>query len=367
VYRIGIDVGGTFTDLVAVDEQGRVTLAKATSTPQDQSLGVMEGLDLLARALGCEPAALLRDTERIVHGTTVATNALLERKGARVGLLTTAGHRDVIEMREGLKDDRYNLRMPPPEPLVPRARRIGVRERLRADGRVATPLDARGLARAIADLRRAGVEAVAVCYLHAYRDARHERATERALRRALRGVYISLSSEVLPQIKEYERVCTTVVNAYVGPALSRYLSRLAERLVHTGYAGPVLIIQSHGGVAPIADAVRLAAGAVLSGPAGGVAGSRYCARLLGEGNLIPFDMGGTSTDISLVEHGEASLSTDRAVAGQKVALPSLDIASIGAGGGSIARVDASGTLRVGPERGGGARSACYGKGARPPP
>ena len=193
---------------------------------------------------------------------------------------------------------------------------------------------------------------MAVCYLHAYRDGRHERATERALRRALPGAYISLSSEVLPQIKEYERVCTTVVNAYVGPALSRYLSRLAERLVHTGYAGPVLIIQSHGGVAPIADAVRLAAGAVLSGPAGGVAGSRYCARLLGEGNLIPFDMGGTSTDISLVEHGEASLSTDRAVAGQKVALPSLDIVSIGAGGGSIARVDAGGTLRVGPESAG---------------
>ena len=363
MYRIGIDVGGTFTDLVAVDERGRVTLAKAASTPQDQSLGVMEGLGLLAEALGCDRAALLRDTERIVHGTTVATNALLERKGARVGLLTTAGHRDVIEMREGLKDDRYNLRMAPPEPLVPRARRLGIRERMRADGRVETPLDPRALDRAIADLRRAGVEAVAVCYLHAYRDARHERATERALRRALPGAYVSLSSEVLPQIKEYERVCTTVVNAYVGPALARYLSRLAERLVQTGYAGPVLIIQSHGGVAPVADAVRLAAGAVLSGPAGGVAGSRYCARLLGEGNLIPFDMGGTSTDISLVEHGEAHLSPDRAVAGQKVALPSLDIVSIGAGGGSIARVDAGGTLRVGPESAGAEPGpACYGKG-----
>jgi N-methylhydantoinase A len=363
VYRIGIDVGGTFTDLVAVDARGRVTLAKAASTPRDQSLGVMAGLGLLAEALGCAPGALLRDTERIVHGTTVATNALLERKGARVGLLTTEGHRDVIEMREGLKDDRYNLRMPPPDPLVPRARRLGVRERLRADGRVETPLDRRALGRAIADLRRADVEAVAVCYLHAYRDARHERATARALRRGLPHAYVSLSSEVLPQIKEYERVCTTVVNAYVGPALSRYLSRLAERLARAGYAGPVLIIQSHGGVAPVADAVRLAAGAVLSGPAGGVAGSRYCARLLGEGNLIPFDMGGTSTDISLVEHGEAHLSADRAVAGQKVALPSLDIVSIGAGGGSIARVDAGGILRVGPESAGAEPGpACYGKG-----
>jgi N-methylhydantoinase A len=363
MFRIGIDVGGTFTDLVAVDARGHVTLAKTASTPRDQSLGVMEGLGLLAEALGRDLAGLLRDTERIVHGTTVATNALLERKGARVGLLTTEGHRDVIEMREGLKDDRYNLRMPPPDPLVPRARRLGVKQRLRADGRIETPLDRRALDRAVADLRRAGVEAVAVCYLHAYRDARHEQATRRALRRALPGAYVSLSSEVLPQIKEYERVCTTVVNAYVGPALSRYLSRLAERLVQAGYAGPVLIIQSHGGVAPGADAVRLAAGAVLSGPAGGVAGSRYCARLLGEGNLIPFDMGGTSTDISLIEHGEAHLSADRAVAGQKIALPSLDIVSIGAGGGSIARVDAGGILRVGPESAGAEPGpACYGKG-----
>ena len=363
MYRIGVDVGGTFTDLVAVDDAGRVTLAKSASTPADQSIGVLDGLALLAEALGHDRATLLRRTERIVHGTTVATNALLERKGARVGLLTTEGHRDVIEMREGLKDDRYNLRMPAPEPLVPRARRLGVRERMRADGRVETPLDPRSLAAAIGALARAGVEAVAVCYLHAYRDGRHEVATKAALARALPGVYVSLSSEVLPQIKEYERVCTTVVNAYVGPALSRYLSRLGTRLGQAGYAGPVLIIQSHGGVAPIADAVRLAAGGVLSGPAGGVAGSRYCARLLGEGNLIPFDMGGTSTDISLIESGEAHLSADKAVAGQRVALPSLDIASLGAGGGSIAWVDVGGILHVGPQSAGADPGpACYGQG-----
>ena len=256
-------------------------------------------------------------------------------------------------MREGLKDDRYNLRMPPPEPLVPRARRLGVRERLRADGRVETPLDRRALDRAIADLRRAGVEAVAVCYLHAYRDARHERATERALRRALPGAYVSLSSEVLPQIKEYERVCTTVVNAYVGPALVALpLAPGRAPRPERATPGPSSSSSPTAAWRPVADAVRLAAGAVLSGPAGGVAGSRYCARLLGEGNLIPFDMGGTSTDISLIEHGEAHLSPDRAVAGQKVALPSLDIVSIGAGGGSIARVDAGGILRVGPESAG---------------
>jgi N-methylhydantoinase A len=363
MYRIGIDVGGTFTDLVAVDDAGRVVLAKAASTPADQSVGVMQGIGELAAALGVDAAGLLRATERIVHGTTVATNALLERKGARVGLLTTEGHRDVIEMREGLKDDRYNLRMAAPEPLVPRARRLGVRERMRADGRVAIPLAPKTLQAAIATLKRQKVDAVAVCYLHAYRDARHERSTAAALRKALPGIYVSLSSEVLPQIKEYERVGTTVVNAYVGPTLSRYLARLEARLREAGYRGPVLIMQSHGGVAPVADAVRLAAGAVLSGPAGGVAGSRYAGRLLDEGNLIPFDMGGTSTDISLVEAGQAHLSADRGVAGQKVALPSLDIVSLGAGGGSIARVDAGGILHVGPESAGAVPGpACYGKG-----
>jgi len=365
VYRIGIDVGGTFTDVVAVDDRGAVTLAKAASTPADPSLGVLEGLELLARALGHEVAALLGETERIVHGTTVATNALLERKGARVGMLTTAGHRDVIEMREGLKDDRYNLRMPPPTPLVPRARRLGVQERLRFDGSVATRLDRKSLDAALRTLARQGVDAVAVCYLHSYRDPRHERATRRAVERRLPRAYVSLSSEVLPQIKEYERFCTTVVNAYVGPALAGYLDRLARRLRSGGYRGEVLIMQSHGGVAPATESTRLAAGAVLSGPAGGIAGSRYAARLLGEGDLITFDMGGTSTDIALLVEGEPQLTGDKSVAGSKVALPSIDIHTLGAGGGSIARVDAGGILHVGPESAGADPGpACYGRGGR---
>jgi N-methylhydantoinase A len=365
MYRIGVDVGGTFTDLVAVDDQGLVTIAKAASTPGDQSIGVMEGLGRLAEALGLGRGALLGQTERIVHGTTVATNALLERKGARVGLLTTEGHRDILEMREGLKDDRYDLRQPPPEPLVPRDRRLGVRERLRADGRVEAPLDPDSLTAAIAELAREQVEAVAVCYLHAYRDGRHEQATAEALRAALPRAYVALSSEVFPQIKEYERVCTTVVNAYVGPALERYLGRLATRLSEEGYRGPVLIIQSHGGVATIADAIRLAAAAVLSGPAGGVAGSRRAARLIGQGDLMLFDMGGTSTDLSLVVGGEAQIASDRRIAGQRVALQALDIVSIGAGGGSIARVDAGGVLHVGPESAGAEPGpACYGRGGR---
>jgi N-methylhydantoinase A len=363
VYRIGIDVGGTFTDLVAVDDYGRTTLAKVPSTPADPSIGVLDGLQLLGDALGLGRPALLAEADRIVHGTTVATNALIEHRGAKVGLLTTEGHRDVIEMREGLKDDRYNLRLPPPEQLVPRKLRLGVRERMRADGRVETPLDPASLDRAIAVLERERVEAVAVCYLHSWRDPSHERATREALKRALPGAYVALSSDVLPQIKEFERVSTTVVNAYVGPALSGYLEELERRLAEAGYAGPTLIIQSHGGVAPIDESGRLAAGAVLSGPAGGVAGSVYVARLIEEGNLIPFDMGGTSTDISLIIDGRVSLAASRRVAGQTIALSSLDIASIGAGGGSIARVDAGGILHVGPESAGAVPGpACYGNG-----
>src|SRR2546429_401137 len=296
MWRIGIDVGGTFTDLAAVDETGRVVIAKCASTPRDQSEGLMEGLGLLAVECGTDLVGLLKSTERIVHGTTVATNALLERKGAKVGLLTTEGHRDVIEMREGLKDDRYNVRMPPPVPLVPRARRLGVRERVAADGRVTLPL--------------------------------------------------------------------------APPSLAGYLNALRTRLAARGYRGDVLIMQSHGGVAPIRESARLAAGAVLSGPAGGIAAGRYAARLLetppgaGQaGDLITFDMGGTSTDIALLQRGEPALTGEKTVGIAKVALPSLDIHTLGAGGGSIARVDAGGILHVGPESAGADPGpACYGKG-----
>ena len=362
-HKIGIDVGGTFTDLVAVDAKGRVTHTKTATTPQDQSIGVMDGLALLANALGAKLATMLGQTERIFHGTTVATNALLERKGARVGLLTTEGHIDVLEMREGLKDDRYNLRTPPPEQLVPRDRRLGVEERIRADGRVEKALSTASLSTAIHTLKDQKVDSVAVCYFHGYRDPTHERMTGEAVRAAMPGAYVSLSSNVVPQIKEYERTCTTVVNAYVGPTLELYLKRLETRLREAGFKGPLLIIQSHGGVATVSDAVNLAAGAVLSGPAGGVAGSRHVARLIGFGDLIPFDMGGTSTDISLITGGEAAISSDRQLAGHRVGLQSLDIVSIGAGGGSMAKVDGGGLLHVGPESAGAMPGpACYDRG-----
>src|SRR5258708_5447832 len=255
------------------------------------------------------------------------------------------------------------MRMRAPEALAPGSGRFGVKERVRGDGKVATALRQRALDQAIKQLKAERVESVAICYLHAYRGPRHEKAARKAVKKGLPKAYVCLPSEVHPQIKEYERVCTTVGNASVGPHLERYLGQLERGLAEAGYTGPVLIMQSHGGVAPIAESIRLAAGAVLSGPAGGVAGSAYSARLLEEGNLIPFDMGGTSTDISLIVDGHPSLSSDRGIAGQRVALRSLDIASIGAGGGSIGWVDGGGVLHVGPQSAGAEPGpACYGKG-----
>jgi N-methylhydantoinase A len=362
-FTIGIDVGGTYTDFVAIDERGTTVFAKSPTTPQDQSVGVMAGLDELARRLNLTRAQVLSATDRIVHGTTVATNALLERKGARVALLTTEGHRDVIEMREGLKPDRYDLRTPPPEPLVPRELRFGVRERLKADGSVAIALDDRSLDEAIGAIKRLGATSVAICFLHSYLNPVHEIAAAERLKRALPEASISRSSDVLPQIKEYERVSTTIVNAYVGPLVRHYLGHLERRLVEAGFGGGLFIVLSHGGMAPVHEAARMAAGTVLSGPAGGVSGARRCAELTGISDLVPFDMGGTSTDISLISDGRASLSADGMLAGQRIALRSLDIASIGAGGGSIASVDAGATLRVGPESAGSVPGpACYGNG-----
>src|ERR1700758_5510997 len=363
MLTIGIDVGGTFTDLVAIDAAGRTVFAKSLSTPQDQSIGVMAGLDELARRLGLDRAKMLAQTQRLVHGTTVATNALLERKGAKVALLTTEGHRDVLEMREGLKGNRYDLRTPPPEPLVPRELRFGVRERLKPSGEVTTPLDEASLTEAIAAIRQSGATSVAICFLHAYRNPAHEIAAAERIARELPDVSISRSSDVLPQIKEYERVSTTVVNAYVRPIVRRYLERLEQRLVEAGFKGSLFIILSHGGMAPVEEAARLAAATVLSGPAGGMSGCRRCADMLGIPDLVAFDMGGTSTDISLIAGGSVTLSADGGLAGERIALRSLDIASIAAGGGSIASVDSGGILHVGPQSAGATPGpACYGQG-----
>ncbi len=366
-YRIGVDVGGTFTDVVCVGADGATLLAKAATTPDDQSRGVLDGLSVLAAMLHVTVAEMLEVTERLVHGTTVATNALLERRTARIGMITTEGHRDVIEMREGLKPERYDLRLPVPPALVPRRLRLPLRERIRPDGAVETALDAASLDAAIAALKAEGVAGVAVCLLHSWRDPAHERAAGAAVSAAMPGVYVTLSSDVLPQIKEFERFSTTVVNAAVGPIVAGYLARLETRLTEAGFHGPLFVILSHGGVAPVAEAARLAAGTALSGPAGGVAAGLALARAgLGD-NLVTFDVGGTSTDVALIEGAEAALGRGRVVGGERIALESLDIVTLGAGGGSIAHVGAGGMMRVGPRSAGAVPGpACYGGGGVEP-
>jgi N-methylhydantoinase A len=366
-FAIGIDVGGTFTDVVAADDAGAVTFAKAATTPADQSEGVLDGLRLLAEQLGLDLPALLAATGRIVHGTTVATNALLESKTARVGMLVTEGHRDVIEMREGLKPDRYDLRQPSPTDQVPRRLRLPVRERLRADGSVETPLDAGSLHAALDVLAAERVEAVAVCFLHSWRNPAHERAAAAAARARLPDAFVTASHEVLPEIKEFERFGTTVANAAVGPVVRRYLHRLSERLEASGFAGPLLVMLSHGGVASVEEATRLAAGTALSGPAGGVAAALALAGQGVGGDVLTFDMGGTSTDIALVREGRPYLSAARGVGAARIALPSLDMVTLGAGGGSIGHLSRSGLLQVGPESAGADPGpACYGRGGEQP-
>ena len=363
VLRIAIDVGGTFTDLVAVDAAGHSHFLKVASTREDQSVAVMQAIEQLASSLSLSLDALLARTERVVHGMTVATNALLERNGARVGLLTTEGHRDVLEMREGLKPERYDVRMPRMPTLVPRRLRLPVNERIRANGDIEHALNESQLERAIRRLQRERVQSVAVCYLHAYINDSHERRTAELIRQLMPDAYVSLSSEVLPRIKEYERVATTVANAYVGPLIARYLTRLEQRLVDAGFAGRLLVVLSHGGVAPVDEAVRIAAATVLSGPAGGLAGARRVGAMMDASNLVSFDMGGTSTDIALVVDGETPLASDRSVANERIALPSLDIITLGAGGGSLAVSPSGGLLQVGPQSAGADPGpACYGLG-----
>jgi 5-oxoprolinase (ATP-hydrolysing) len=367
VYKIGIDVGGTFTDFVVADEGGRPRFFKTQTTPDDPSIGVMTGLQEAAAAHGLSPDQLLGDTDLVIHGSTVATNTLVERKGARVGLITTDGFRDLLEMREGLKEDRYNLRMTPAEPLSARYLRVGVPERVRANGVVERSLDEAALVENLEYLVQEGAEALAVCFLFSYLNPSHEQQAAEIIRRRFPDTYTSLSHEVIPQIKEFDRLSTTVINSYVGPVFSRYLSRLNERFEAYSQLSDVLIMQSNGGVAPIEDSSRMAVRAILSGPAGGVSAAAYIGQLLEEPKVIAFDMGGTSTDISLIENGVPHITNEKFEAGWKIAAPMIDIHTMGAGGGSIARVDEGGILHVGPDSAGAEPGpACYGKGGVDP-
>ena len=354
--RLGVDVGGTFTDVVILAD-GRLITAKVPSTPSDQSVGVLAGVEAADFDAG--------QLDAFAHGMTVATNALLERRGARVALVTTEGFRDVLEIGRQNRPSLYDLTRDRPPPLVPRDLRFTVRERMGPEGEIVA-LDEDDLARAVADVREAEVEAVAVCLLFAFLHPEHERRVGEALRDELDGVHVSLSSEVLPEFREFERFATTAADAYLAPRLSAYLGQLAERSGAAGLPVP-LVMQSSGGVVDLESASRQAAACVLSGPAGGVVGAAYVAAASGYDDVLTFDMGGTSTDVAPVIGGEAQTTTDSVVAGVPLKLPMVDVHTVSAGGGSIAWADAGGALRVGPQSAGAEPGpAAYGAGGEEP-
>jgi N-methylhydantoinase A len=354
--RLGVDVGGTFTDLVALTDGGLIT-AKVPTTPRNQALGVVAALELVQPAVGAVAS--------LAHGSTVATNALLERRGARAALVTTEGFRDVIEIGRQNRPALYDLTRDRPPPLVPRELRFTVRERMGPDG-VLVPLDEGSVRAAVDACREAEVEAVAVCLLFGFLHPEHERRVGEALRDALPGVQISLSSEVLPEFREYERCSTTVANSYLTPRLAAYLERLGVEVEALGLPSP-LVMQSSGGAADIQTAAARAASCLLSGPAGGVVGAAWVAGLSGFQDLLTFDMGGTSTDVASVLGGAVQTTTESVVAGVPVKLPMVDVHTVSAGGGSIAWVDAGGALRVGPgSAGADPGPAAYGRGGKEP-
>lgn len=366
-YRIGIDVGGTFTDFLLVGEKGARRIHKLLSTPDDPSEAVMAGFADLAAAEGLAPDAFLSDVTTIVHGTTVTTNAVLTGRIATTGLLATRGFRDALEMRRGIREELYNNKYHPPPPPVPRWRRLPVRGRIDHEGAEVAPLDPDDVAGAAAALTEAGCEAVAICFMHAYANGAHEAAAAEQLRELMPGAYLSVSSEILPQVRFYERTSTTVLNAGVGPILRRYLMALTEKLANTKFSGTLLIMQSNGGIAAPAQAMARPAATLLSGPAAGPVAGLAAASVHGSRDFITIDMGGTSFEASLVQGGAPAITTSATVNGYAMALPSLDIKTIGAGGGSIAWIDSGGLLRMGPDSAGAKPGpVCYGHGGERP-
>ncbi|MFO1061378.1 MAG: hydantoinase/oxoprolinase family protein [Dongiaceae bacterium] len=373
MYRCGVDIGGTFTDLVLLGEDGSFHTRKVLSTPRDYGDGIIAGIEAALADLAVDAGAI----SDLVHATTVATNIILEQKGALTALVTTAGFRDVLEMRRLRIPVLYDLQYRKPAPLVPRRLRFEVAERMGPAGEPWRPLDEASV-RAVADrIAAAGVEAVAVSLLHAYANPAHERRVAEILRERLGpGVFITCSSDILLEIREYERTSTAVVNAYVGPAVGRYVDTLLGRLRGSGLAGPVQVMQSSGGIMPAETAARKPAYIVESGPAAGVIACARLARRAGFPDAISFDMGGTTAKAAMVENGEPAKTTEYEVGaginlssklvkggGYPIKLPFIDVSEIGAGGGSIVAIDASGSLKVGPQSAGADPGpVCYGRG-----
>lgn len=356
--RIGVDTGGTFTDFIVMTG-GRRIVFKIPSTPLAPEEAILQGLEQAVAVWHTGVESL-----ELVHGTTVATNALLERRGARVALVTTAGFEDVLEIGRQTRPDPYNLQAQRPAPLIPRELRFGVRERITADGDIRQPLTEGEVERLLARLRRARVEAVAVSLLFSFVNPVHERLLEERL--ADLGVPLSLSFRILPEYREYERTSTLAINAYLAPRMARYLGRLEERVAASGERVERLrVMQSSGGTISAQTAAREPVRTILSGPAGGVVAAVEVAARAGIEDLLTFDMGGTSTDVAVCRGG-ASTTNESQIAGVPVAIPVLDIHTVGAGGGSIAWIDEGGALRVGPRSAGAEPGpACYGRGEEP--
>ena len=360
--RIGVDVGGTFTDFLVVDETGNAEIHKTSTTPTDPSIGFFRGLEKAAARRGLPLDALLRQVETIVHGTTITTNAVLTGDGAATGFITTKGFRDVLNMRRGLKERQFEKYAPPPA-LVPRRHIQPVAERINVLGEVLVPLDEQDVRAAARHFREQGIEAVAVSFLWSFRNPAHELKVRELLEQELPDAYVSLSTEILPQIRLYERNSTTALNACVGPVLSRYISRLLAQLEARHFTGNLLIMQSNGGVMSPRVAQRYASGTLLSGPAGAPMAGVFYGHTHGFKNVITIDMGGTSFDVALVKDAEPGVTTEGMIGEHRIAAPILDIHTIGAGGGSIAWIDQGGLLAVGPKSAGAAPGpACYGRG-----
>lgn len=364
-WRLGVDTGGTFTDVCLFDEgTGTFTITKVASTPHDPGEAVLTGVrQILAQTTGRGPAEVIGGIEHLAHGTTVATNALLQGRGARTGLLTTAGFADLLELARQRRPKLYDQTARKAEPLVPRHRRLEVTERVHHDGSVAVPADREQIRDRVRVLRDEGVEAVAVCLLYSYLSPEHEQLVREVVAEELPEVFLSVSSEVLPEFREFERLSTVVTNAFIGPAMQGYLSRLRARLVEAGLDCTPQVTQSNGGMMSFPAAEALPVRTVLSGPSTGVVGAAKVAGQSGHLDLITFDMGGTSSDVALVAGGVPGTAPGLEMDGRPIQAPMLDIHTVGAGGGSLAWVDAGGHLKVGPQSAGAEPGpACYGRG-----
>jgi N-methylhydantoinase A len=367
MYKIGIDVGGTFTDFMLSLDEGVAETYKTMTTPEDPSIGLFNGLQEMADAHKMPLKDFLKNVSTIVHGTTVTTNAVLTGSGAKTGLLTTKGLRDALEMRRGIRERQYDNRFTNVTPLVPRHLRLPVKERLDYSGKELIPLNIKDVEAAVRKFKAEGVQSLAICFMNSFANDAHERKAAAILRKHFPGTYLTVSSELLPAIRFYDRISTTALNSYVGPILRNYLDSLVKRLKDAGYGGVLLIMQSNGGVISPKIAMAHAAVTLLSGPAGGpVAGMVYTA-VQGYDDCITVDMGGTSFDAALIKNRTPLLTTEGEVDRMRLALPMLGIVTIGAGGGSIGWIDEGGLLRMGPKSAGAKPGpACYGFGGELP-